>query len=147
LPLLLLLAAAASSAATASAGPTGAAAAVRLDCGTRVLALVFLPGKRLVDIGDASHRRLLVADRRHYVFRSTCRSTLGKPVLLRAVHASTTRTTRLGCVFPARVQLVVERGAAGLRVLAAERGSRAALVRVDLTRPRLDYDRGVCRVL
>ena len=27
-----------------------------------VLALVFLPGKRLVDIGDAVHRRLLVAD-------------------------------------------------------------------------------------
>ena len=28
-----------------------------------MLALVFLPGKRLVDIGDAAHRRLLVADR------------------------------------------------------------------------------------
>ena len=60
----LLVAALAVAFAAATAGTTTAAApqAVRLDCGTRVLALVFLPGKRLVDIGDAVHRRLLVAD-------------------------------------------------------------------------------------
>ena len=121
---------------------------MRLDCGTRVLALVFLPGKRLVDIGDAAHRRLLVADRRHYVFRSTCRRSLGKPVLVRGAHAATTKATRLGCVFSGRVQLVVERSTAGVQVLAAVPGSARALFRADLEeRPTLAYDRRWCRSL
>jgi hypothetical protein len=60
--LLVVALAVAFAAATARTTTAAAPRAVRLDCGTRVLALVFLPGKRLVDIGDAIHRRLLVAD-------------------------------------------------------------------------------------
>ena len=113
-----------------------------------MLALVFLPGKRLVDIGDAAHRRLLVADRRHYVFRSACRSALGKPVLLRGSHAATTKATRLGCVFSGRIQLVVERSAAGVQVLAAAPGSTRALFRAALEQhPTLAYDKRWCRSL
>ena len=135
-------------AATARPTPAAAPKAVRLDCSTHVLALVFLPSKRLVDIGDAAHRRLLVADRRHYVFRSTCHSVLGQPVLLRGTHAATTKATRLGCVFSGRVQLIVERSAAGVQVLAALPGSARALFRADLEqRPTLAYDRRWCRSL
>ena len=146
----LLVAALAVAFAAATAGTTTAAApqAVRLDCGTRVLALVFLPGKRLVDIGDAVHRRLLVADPGDVVWRKTCKRTLGRSPVWEGAHAATTRTTRLGCVFPARIQLAVVRARTGIQVLAARPGSARALLRADLAQqPRLEYDRRYCRAL
>jgi hypothetical protein len=135
-------------AATARTTTAAAPPAVRLDCGTRVLALVFLPGKRLVDVGDASHRRLLVADAGDVVWLKTCRRSSGRLVTWgSARHASTITQTRLGCVFPSRVQLVVER-AHGIQVLAALPGSRRALLRAVLAQgPRLEYDRRYCRAL
>ena len=146
----LLVAALAVAFAAATAGTTTAAApqAVRLDCGTRVLALVFLPGKRLVDIGDAVHRRLLVADPGDVVWLKTCRHSTGRAVTWNgAAHATTITQTRLGCVFPRRVQLVVER-VHGIQVLAALPGSRRALLRAVLAKgPRLEYDKRYCRAL
>jgi hypothetical protein len=146
--LLVVALAVAFAAATARTTTAAAPRAVRLDCGTRVLALVFLPGKRLVDIGDAIHRRLLVADPGDVVWLRTCRHSTGGAVTWNgAPHASTITETRLGCVFPRRVQLVVER-VHGIQVLAALPGSRRALLRAVLVqRPRLEYDKRYCRAL
>jgi hypothetical protein len=146
----LLVAALAVAFAAATARTTTAAApqAVRLDCATRVLAFVFLPGKRLVDVGDASHRRLLVADRRHYVWRSGCRRALGRAPLLRGAHVTTGKTARLGCVFPRSVVLVVEKRSSGVEVLAAPSGSARAALQANLGRkPLLEYDKRWCRAL
>ena len=140
--------AAAALAAAGAGGGTAASRAVRIDCGTRVLAVVFLPGKRLVDIGDASHLRLLVADPGDVVWRKACRRTLGRAPAWQGAHTATTRTTRLGCVFPGRVQLAVVRARTGIKVLAARPGSARALLRADLAiHPRLEYDRRYCRAL
>ena len=142
------LAVAALAAATGSGTHAAGARAVRIDCGTRVLAVVFLPGKRLVDIGDAAHLRLLVADPADVVWRKTCKRTLGRTPVWQGAHAATTRTTRLGCVFPGRVQLAVVRARTGIKVLAAGPGSGRALLRADLAQhPRLEYDRRYCRAL
>jgi hypothetical protein len=140
--------AALAAASIAGGAATASTQAVRLDCGTRVLAVVFLPGKRLVDIGAASHLRLLVADPGDVVWRKTCKRSLGRTPVWEGAHAATTRTTRLGCVFPSRIQFAVVRARTGIKVLAARPGSDRALLRADLAQhPRLEYDRRYCRAL
>jgi hypothetical protein len=82
------------------------------------------------------------------VWLKTCRHSTGRAVTWNgAPHASTITQTRLGCVFPRRVQLVVER-VHGIQVLAALPGSRRALLRAVLAKaPRLEYDKRYCRAL